>query len=150
MFGIFAFKETLKQLINFRNDPLAPMIEGSPVIEKIKWGFKKDYNHYIISKQSKAPYTAETNSNIQNVVIFICTLFLMICFVFKKIRDTIPWNLKIVALSSFLGIVFNAAVCATFSMVANRFQGRIVWLLMFICMIIFECQLKKDKVNGIG
>jgi hypothetical protein len=143
MYVAYAFRETMMQLVDFRNEGLAPMMEGSPVMGNIAWRFKKEYHQYINSKQSKAPYKAEINSIIQNVVISCCILFLGICFFVKRMRDRIPLQVRIFSLIVFLGIFFNAAICATFSMVASRFQGRVIWLLLLVSILFTIYQFRK-------
>jgi hypothetical protein len=138
----YAFKQTTMQLVSIKNDSLDPMMEGSPVIGNIAWRFKNEYQQYINSDQSKAPYRADFTSGIQSIIIVACLFILFSCFIFKKLRDNIPFTLRIFSMILFLGILINAATCATFSMVANRFEGRVIWLLVLITILIMCFQFK--------
>jgi hypothetical protein len=143
MYIPYAFKQTMQQLADFKNDPLSPMMEGSAVTGNIEWRFKEEYGQYIHSKQSRAPYTVDINTMIQFVLVLVCLCCLLICFVVRKFREKISLQLKIFTFVLLLGIFYNAAVCVTFSMVASRFQGRVVWLLVLATVLILVVQFRK-------
>lgn len=131
MYAAFAAKQSAEQLLDFKNDPLGPMLEGSPVMGNIEWRYKRELSQYTHSKQSQGPYTMTTNSYIQYATTALSLVFLLLCFSVKTIRSSFPSYLWRFMLITCLGIFFNAMVCATFSMVASRFQGRIIWLIVF-------------------
>ena len=47
------------------------------------------------------------------------------------------------------GLVFNAVICATFSGVADRYQGRVIWLLPLLVLFLMPAaahRLRQRKV----
>jgi hypothetical protein len=139
----FCFSETAKQLTSFETRPLEPMLENSPVINSVKWKFPKDYPSYISSGQSQQPFTAALSNHILPWIVLLSCVFCLSAFFTKEI----PSRFKLLALVILIGLFLNAFVCASLSMVAARFQGRIVWLLplIFIVMILFLREYRRRK-----
>lgn len=146
LYAHFAIVESWNQLLNFEVDDLVPMMENSPVLVNISWRYEKDYNQYINTKQAHHPFTSRTISFIQNIVIAICLIFLLGSIALKKIRKNISSNLKIFITVAFSGLICNAIICATFSIVANRFQGRVIWLIPLIVGIIIISNFSRKEL----
>jgi hypothetical protein len=143
----YAAKESWRQLYSFEIEDLAPMMEGSPVIGNIWWRYKKEYNQYISAKQAFNPVTYRGLSLIQNILIGMCLFVLILFFFIKKIRQNISLNLYL-----FLGIILtavicNAITCASLSMVAGRFQGRVIWLIPMVVLALVYSALEARKLK---
>lgn len=140
----FAAKESCAQLLHYETEPLVPMMEGSPVLENIAWRFKSEYNQYIHSRQASEPFTYENINRIQSILLGVSLpAFLILLLV--KIRNT-NHNLLLLFFIIVAGLIMNAVVCASFSMIADRFQGRIIWLLPLITILLVL--QKKQKISA--
>jgi hypothetical protein len=141
---LFAVNESWKQInCNFTAD-LIPQAENSSVIDNISWHYKKDYQQYISASQAKSPFMFHTVNRVQNIIVPISFFALLLIFILKKYRDRMPSNLRLFILLSLAGILFNDAVCATFSTVDSRFEGRVIWILPFLLILYLLSQLKRS------
>lgn len=64
--------------------------------------------------------------------IFICVLF--IPNLFKLLSSQLKWLIVMILISCYI----NAAVCANFSGIDNRYQDRVIWLIPLTVIIILE------------
>lgn len=143
----FIATETWKQVQHFETEPLIPMMENSPVMINVQWRFKADYKQYITAKQASIDFKYETINPIQKIVVISSLIFLM-CFLFiKKFRVQVPYQIHQVIILCVTGLFFNAMVCCAFSMVSDRFQGRIIWLLPLLVLLVFGSIKKQQKVS---
>ncbi|HRG51258.1 MAG TPA: hypothetical protein PLL00_00360 [Bacteroidia bacterium] len=142
---IFAMKEAFIQFFHFNVEPLAPMGKGSPVFGNIEWRFKQDYQQYIHSKQFSHAFTYTTITYIQFLLVIICVIIGLIVFFVRKNRELVPSSLQIMLFLVVTGLVFNAIVCAALSMVADRFQGRLIWVFPLVILFTLHSVMKKRK-----
>lgn len=139
----FAMKESFVQIFHFGVETLYPMGKGSPVIGNIEWHFKKDYNQYINSKQFSYPFTYTTINYIQLSLVILCAIIGLYVFVRKKIRVLVPASLQTMLFLVLVSLLGNAIVCASLSMVTDRFQGRLIWV--FPLAVVFLVYSISDK-----
>lgn len=144
----FSVSQTLKQIVDFKTGGLDPMMEGSPVLVNVQWRFKRDYPAYISSQQSKQTFIAENTNITLPFVVILSLLLLILILSIERIRITLSKEIKCLITILFLGLIFNALVCSTFSMVVGRFQGRIIWLLPFIALVILFNRLQKRNESN--
>jgi len=150
-FLLLAISETGRQLIIFRNGHLMPMMEGSPVIKSIKHDFADDYETYTSSTQSKKGYSSTMINAIQPFTIVISCLLVLIMVSSKKLRQQVDNRLWLLLLIVVMGLLANAFVSATFSNVVDRYQGRVIWLLPFIViLILFSVSKQKPPSQPAG
>lgn len=132
---IFSIKESVRQLNDYLNEDLASMMEDSPVLVNVAWRFKADHQSYISSIQSVSTYKSDLTNALQIVLVPASFLGLLVILLKKKWRSRLPQDFNQLLIAVILGVVLNAVVCATFSMVTGRFQGRVVWLIPFLFVV---------------
>ena len=136
-----------RQLTCFDVGRMDPMNEGSPVMGIVGKFYSKDFKSYNNTKQAKAkPYFyLETLTMIQNFVIAFSLIGLMFFFFIGKQRKLITVNIKIFCMITFIGVIINAITCSTFAMVANRFEGRVIWILPFLVILLFVNKISQRQ-----
>lgn len=145
-YSLFSINESLKQLLNYNIEGLPVMMEGSPILVNIEWRFKRDIIQYKNAEQAHHPFFLPLLNSIQNIFIIVCSLFLAVFISLRKTRKNITNPLKLFFMIIVSGVIFNAIVCATFSTVAGRFEGRVIWLIPFVSIIfLIDYILKKEK-----
>jgi hypothetical protein len=132
----FELNKTYRQLGDFGIGILTTQVEGSPVISNIKNYYPDDYYQYTHAKQAFKTLTFETISLIQKITVYFSILALLIFFSIKEIRKQIKPKIKFLICGVIIGLLANAFICATFSNVVDRYQGRIIWLIPYLFIII--------------
>jgi hypothetical protein len=129
-----SFKSTLSQLVSMRTG------------DEIRSYSARDWNNGTFQRVFPDGYEAFSNSRqLRGRLIVLADkaavlhaaafwLSLTMCLLFA-------WNNRMDRITSFLNwtiafLVINAAVCATFSGVYDRYQSRVAWLIPFCC---FSC-----------
>jgi len=113
----------------------------------IQWYLPDIAPQIQLGKQSQGTWKNDKVDQIQRIIVLLSALFLVYLFFFQdkfKIRPEIK-NLGFLIL---LGLLSNAFICGGISMIAPRFQSRVMWLLpMFAFLLFYEfwLQSKKDK-----
>lgn len=130
-------KGTFKQLIDFELGPFDRMMEGSPVLPNIERYLKRDIKEYRSAKQASGNLYFRSREKVQNTVVFISALLLILIFAIKNLRNSISYELIIFTAIVMVGLIVNAFICSTLSTVVNRFQGRVIWLVPLLAILIF-------------
>ena len=134
-FLVFSAKETFLQLKAFRVEQLTPQVEGSPIIVNIGWRFKDDYDAYKSADQAKETLGFFVVTAIQNVVVIGSLIFLAIVLIYRRWRQMLPKVLVPMITLCIAAMIFNAAICASLSMVGDRFQARIIWIIPMLAVL---------------
>jgi hypothetical protein len=130
------FFETFHQLISFKIGYLVPQMDDGGVIGAITQHYKKEIKSYRSAKQAKETLYFNTISKIQTFVIGLSVLILILFIGLKKQRVSLSKNMKIFCLVSILGLFLNAFTCTTFSSLVDRYEGRVIWVLPLLVLLI--------------
>jgi hypothetical protein len=103
--------------------------------------FPGDYQAFLRSKQSRGQFLPWANAAaaIDTVTFW---LSVVICLAFSRIKSMGRLNQFFYLAMAFL--LINAAVCATFSGVFDRYQSRVAWLAA-LCATTYVCAWLKDR-----
>jgi hypothetical protein len=118
--------------------------KGSAFDEIIKCYFD-DYNLFVKSKQYTQTIFYRVQNSIQRIAI-VASTFIIILLAFAK-KTGIKKILKITTLVLSIGLVVNAAICATLAIVEGRYQGRIIWLIPLLCCIFIAIYFEDRKLK---
>jgi len=137
-------KHTLRQLVQFktgdevRDLELHAVNSNGPVISQV---FPRDFAAYSASKliQGRLVQLAKIVAGVDTGVFWLSAIG---CAVgaFRQRDD--KWNPLFYSAITFL--VLNAAFCATFAGVYDRYQARVVWIIP-LCLAMFVCRRVADK-----
>lgn len=97
------------------------------------------------SLQFKEKWDNSTIDMAQRIVVFSCFLLLSYLFLFRRF-DGITSTQQKIMIVILLALLGNALICGGVSMVAPRFQSRIIWLLpLYSLLMIYYVYQHKDK-----
>lgn len=137
-------KHTLRQLVQLRTgDEVRGLALGAPnatgkVILEV---FPRDVEAYAYSKLIQGRLVGLTKVvAVIDTVVFWLSAFA--CFVLAIRGTEEKWNWFFYSVVAYL--LFNAAVCATFAGVYDRYQARVAWLIP-LCLAIFVCRRVTDR-----
>ena len=120
---------TLSQLCYFRIEDIGPMRENTPPYETVKQYFPRElYSYKVAHQQHRNHFLDFSGLNTRQQYLFFGYLLLLVAMFSGKLRHEIPLRLKQLLIFCAVMLLINASVCSTFSTVASRFQGRLVWL----------------------
>ncbi len=102
------------------------------------------------SLQSLDKWDSSNINFLQKIVVYGSALFLIYLLLYQQ-EISVPILYKYLAISIIAGLFFNATICSSVSMVAHRFQSRIIWLLPFFAgcllywVVLKQNWLKKEE-----
>jgi len=141
-FLVSSAKETLLQFVAFRTgDEVRSFNANAWNANALGQVFPGDYEEFLHSKQSRGQLLPWANAAaaIDTVTFW---LSVVICLAFSWSRARRGLNRFFYAAMAFL--LINAAVCATFSGVFDRYQSRVAWLAA-LCAATYVCSWVKDR-----
>jgi hypothetical protein len=137
-----SFKETLLQFVAFRTGDEVRSYHAREwnraVLAQV---FPRDFQAFLNSKETRGQLLPLANAAaaIDTVTFW---LSVVICLAFSCTKAMRRLNRFFYAALAFL--LINAAVCATFSGVFDRYQSRVAWLAVF-CATIYICSWFKNR-----
>ena len=137
-----SIKETLLQFAAIRTgDEVRSFHANAWDTNALGQVFPSDYREFLHSRQSRGQLLPLANAAaaIDTVTFW---LSIVICLAFSCTKAMRRLNRFFYAALAFL--LINAAVCATFSGVFDRYQSRVAWLAAF-CATIYVCSWFKDR-----
>ncbi len=132
MFAYTGFTYSLKQLVNFDITELKPYRRETTPYQSVEEFFPQELNDYENSRQ----YYGKLDFKLHNRISYLLVSISLLIIIFSWYKGLIKGQLGTLITIISLGIVFNAAVAGTFSYVVDRYQSRIVWLIIFAGLLI--------------
>jgi len=139
-YGLIALKSTFLQLARFKTiDPAASWggteYHGESASEEhlALQHFPHEQTHFLTSRQRNAQLPRSEIGWIHEAAIIVCLPFFVFFFynALKRRAKPLSWLYAYV----LVGLLANAAICASLSGVVPRYQSRVVWLTVFITLI---------------
>jgi len=115
--------------------------ESSPPFIHIKKFFPQEHQQYLQSRQNTNLWGQTLDfkffNQISYLLLTISTLFLMLIILFSNLAaNLLNTQMRFAIFWLLSAIVLNAFITANFSVVCDRLQARVVWLLPFIVLLI--------------
>lgn len=147
-FGLKTIETGTQQLFCFKTVKLYPLKPG-------KWPqnvFEKHMPDVVPalekSAQNKGTWSSTFIDCVQYILVFSSALVMLYLFFFQN-KYPIHQSLRNVAFLLLLAMISNAFICGGISMIAHRFQSRIIWLVPLFAL--FLCyQLYLDRSSPVG
>ena len=144
-----ALRKSFSQIIHFGIDGREHIIEGHPSFWGIKNRISHDFNYYHASRQAYGRIEFQLLTTIQYVIVSLSLLFILVRLLKSK-KVLMDNRVKSFILFTFCLIMANSFVAGTFSIVANRYQNRIIWLIPFIAyVLVIEYFHKKRNIDSL-
>jgi hypothetical protein len=146
----FVFNQFFMQLHWIRVSGLSPM--ENPVIGNIDRYYPKESKAYRNAVQYKRNITFNKINFIQNITISLSAILVLAISLILLFRKKYP-PLLFYSLLMAVYLLGNAFVCAAFSTVVGRYQGRLTWLIpMFLICFLADKNVRdyllKRKSHG--
>ncbi|GAB4200401.1 MAG: hypothetical protein Fur0023_03730 [Bacteroidia bacterium] len=147
-----SFKATILQLFLFSiGDGNGSFLEGTLLYERISKYFLKDLEIYSSSKQNRSSLSIVGYFNILFYGVVFLSLSLIIVF-YIKYSSFFDYQIKVIFLILFLGIIINAWVCGTFANAIDRLGCKMIWLIPLSTIILsrkiyIESKKRSDAIN---
>jgi uncharacterized Tic20 family protein len=118
-------------LFNVGND-FIPYDSSSAPFAAINWHLKKDVSYFNNSRQARATlnFNFQLLNGIQSIVFFACVVISLLLAAFRPFQ-----RIDLAILASFILLAGNAAACAFFSDIGNRYQLRVIWIVIVLSVI---------------
>ncbi len=139
-FLIKTFETSVQQFFSFRTVYLHKLNTGDWFEKKFENVMPDSVPALRSARQSEGMYSNHILNLLQHFVIFLSMLFLLYFLYFKPDpKLTISKVHREVFYLILFGLISNAIICGGISMIAPRFQSRIIWVLpLFTFFIIHE------------
>ncbi len=139
-----AITDSWRQLFRFDiDDGNGIFMEGSRLYERIKQYAPRDAAMYAASRQQSGGLSLEGKFvfYFRSVLSLAVLIGIALLFIKKPAND-----LFLLALLILAGVVLNACICGAFSVVTDRYQCRVAWLLVFLFFgLLFAGRNKEDR-----
>lgn len=124
---------TIEQLFLFNvGNDFIPYDSSSAPFAAINWHLKKDVPYFNQSKQNRAElhFNFSLLNSIQSKIFFACVIIALLLAIFRPFQ-----RVDLAILASFILLAGNAAACAFFSDIGNRYQSRVIWVVIMLTVI---------------
>ncbi len=132
MFILKSIEKTFLQFFKFKIDSRSTVRMG----DLIKEYYPADYNLFITSQQAEFPLFFHQQTVFQYISFFVSLILLVIILFISPYRLNIPLKYKAFFIILFGTLIINAMVTAVFSNVVSRYQGRLVWIIPMLLLMI--------------
>ena len=135
-FAYDSFINSINQLMTFGVVTMTPMNKDSPVQWLIRDHYPKELNQYKSTNQAKNKLFYEGKTLVQNICVVVSLIILVLLLAKKSFRKNLSPQIINIVFFVLTGIVLNAIICATFSGMVDRYQGRIIWLIPLLALLL--------------
>lgn len=142
----FAIQRTWNQLFHFDVITLSSYREEYPIRIAIRKNFPADLNAFLSSCQNNNGYGLSCYNDFYRLIIYTSFLFVLVILILPSTRKRIHTGIKVFFWLFLVTLLSNAFVCSVLSSGNSRYQGRIIWIIPLIgILIITELLLQKYK-----
>ena len=136
MFILESIKFTSKQILTFDAETYSAQLADTSPYNSIKKYYPKELDNYLKAKQNESiPISLRVLNISQQWLLLLSLGVIILCFMSRSLRLRLSKESKFLISFILIGVLSNAFICATFSMITNRYQCRVVWLIPLIVII---------------
>ena len=118
------------------------MPEGNPPHWAIKFHFKRQLDKYEKSNQNSVALNYYILNKIQSITIIVSVLFILFILGFKVYRKKLSNKIILMLIVVAISLLTNSFICGSLSAPMGRYQGRIIWLIPFLLLILLNEQIE--------
>lgn len=131
-----SWQTALSQLTNIRIMTFPSLEENTAPHYPIKHYYEDDVGNFLGSRQFGERMTFPLINAVHNVVVLISLVLIIAWHIVPWLRRRVPPNTGYLMLITFLSLLVNPVAIGLFAIGTGRFQGRIIWLVPFIALIL--------------
>jgi hypothetical protein len=141
LFIIKSIEASFEQFFCFNSGETTAYLNDSAPYGAMDWHFHSDMRKYVNSKQNLKLLHFDTLNYFQLIFVFLSLGVLIICILTNFLSpNLLQFRLIIYCLLTATWV--NAYLCSTFSIVGDRFQSRVIWLIPFFTIVILTNKIK--------
>jgi hypothetical protein len=145
------FEYSFIEMFSFDIPKNGVYLGDSPPLSVINKYFPKYFGVYTSSLQNIGALDFTLTDEFQRILVFASLALLLCVIVSASLFNILPTELKWLTVLILVFGYLNAAICANFSTIHNRFQNRIAWLVPMVAIMVAEHlisnYLQKKKSN---
>ncbi len=141
---------TFQQFFTFKVGNRGPYGNNSLPYKEIKRfysGQQYTFKDSLQNKDKLDPYLRYLN-NAQYVTIIISFTILLLLLFNPYLKEKVPKKIRYITILIIIAVIANAIITGMFTNIRNRFQGRIIWILVLPAFMILVYHIQKiyDKL----
>lgn len=133
---LFSAERTNNQLFHFDLISVPGYREEFPVRWMVRKYFPADMPDFVNSGQFNCGFNIGMHNRTIRWFIYTCLFLLIVFFSIPVFYRRITWSVKLFFWLFLVAMLSNAFVCSVLSSGTSRYQGRIVWMIPLIAMVI--------------
>jgi len=134
-----------QQLVCFNTEAQGPLVHNTWQHNNFKIHMPDTAPELEKSLQSLNRWESSRINIMQKTIVFTSALMLIYLLCYQQ-HFLIPSKYKTLAFSLVAALFFNAAFCGSISMVAHRFQSRIIWILpLFVACLCYWLWINENR-----
>ena len=143
-----SIETTFKQFFSFNTGDTPRQNSDSAPFDAVKRHFPHQTMEYNLSRQAMGRLDWDW-LNLVQVFVVMGSFFLFLLFVTsERLKSFLPKGLLQVSLFIMLGLWVNALITGTLSTVVDRYQARVVWLLVFVVFLFLIQPATRAFIQG--
>lgn len=131
-----ALHQVGNQLVTFHSAGDPPFGAKSHINYPIKRFFQDDYKNYLGASQQNCAITYTFRNFAQTILLILSIVVITIFLSLKRLRKFVSIEIRTFLVFFLVLILVNAVLIGFVSIVVGRFEGRLIWLLPFIAMML--------------
>jgi hypothetical protein len=125
LFIVKSIESTVRQFFCFGTGDSPPQGDGSAPFHEIIAHYPMSYKEYVGAHQLSNTLELKRIAVVQSILFGISLFFCMSLLLYPRLAGKFRW----IILFILFGMLINAFICGSFSIVLERYQTRVVWLL---------------------
>jgi hypothetical protein len=126
-----------------------PFLGGTKVNEVMERFFPSEYDDFAASRQNSGRLNLDLLRDFHRAVVVVSLIMCLVALALMKSReDMAPGRFaraKHLLLFAFIGVISNAAVTGILSGAANRYQSRVIWVVVLVTIIVWLVLRRTDR-----
>jgi hypothetical protein len=126
-----------------------PYLGGTKVDRVMERFFPSEYDDFAVSRQNSGRVNVDLLRDFHRVVVVVSLIMCLVALALVKSREGVACGrfarAKYLLLFAFIGVISNAAVTGILSGVTNRYQSRVIWVVVLVTIIVWLVLQRTDK-----
>jgi hypothetical protein len=130
-----SFLDGCRQLFRFETGTTPKIDEHSPVYINIHWHFRSSLESFMHARQNSTGLDYTKFNFVQNIFICITAIPFFLLLLIPRLSKLLTPQMRAFTWLTIFGMIFNSFTVATFAMVDNRYQSRLIWLIPLLLIV---------------
>jgi hypothetical protein len=132
-----SIEAAFQQFFSFESGETTSFSQGSAPYGACDWHFHADMRGFVNSKQNLKQLDFASLNQRQLMFVFL-SLFILLGVILSTATTETNQTFRMIIITLIVILFVNAFMCSVFSIVVDRFQSRVVWLIPLFAMVIIS------------